>query len=75
MAYAYTGTVFAGPLAERDARPSLFSRVIHALAESRMHAAHRAMRARGYIIDENSLIVGDLPKVTLADDARLPFAR
>jgi hypothetical protein len=75
MAYAHTGTVFAGPLAERNARPSLIMRVINALAESRMHAARRAMRARGYLVDENSLIVGELPKVTLADDAELPFAR
>jgi hypothetical protein len=75
MAYAYTGTVFAGPLAERNARPSLIMHVVNALAESRRHAARRAMRARGYLVDENSLIVGDLPKMTLADDARLPFAR
>lgn len=75
MAYAYPGTVFAGPLADRNARPSPIMRMINALAESRMHAASRAMRARGYLVDENSLIVGDLPKVTLADDAKLPFAR
>ena len=75
MAYAYTGTVFAGPLAERNARPSLVMRVINALAESRMHAARRAMRARGYIVGESSLIIGDLPKTTLADDTKLPFAR
>ena len=75
MAYAYTGTVFAGPLTERNARPSLVMRVINALTESRMHAAGRMLRARGYIVDENSLIIGDLPKTTLASDARLPFAR
>jgi hypothetical protein len=75
MAYAYTGTVFAAPLAERAARPSLFMRIIDALAESRRHAAQRQINARAYLFQDSALTIGDLPKATLATDSRLPFAR
>jgi hypothetical protein len=75
MAYAYTGTVLAAPIEERAATPSLFARALAALAESRMHAARRQLRARGFIIDESGAVLDGLATVSLGEDRKLPFAR
>ncbi len=75
MAYAYTGAVFAAPVEERIARPSALARFFTALAESRVRAAGRHLRARGYLVDETGLVLGDAHRARLGTDSRLPFAR
>ncbi len=71
MAYAFTGTVFA-PAAGRE--PSLLARLVAAVSDSRRRAAARALRARGWAIDESRLVLEDLPHATLTKPSRLPFA-
>lgn len=73
MAYAYTGTVFAAPLATRDAKPSLFKRIIVAMTESRMRAAQREINARLHLLGDSALVLGELPATTLKSDGKLPF--
>jgi hypothetical protein len=75
MAYAFTGTIRTAPIEERLGNPSLLSRIIASMTESRMRAVRRELAARGYLTGETSLILGDTSKTTLASDARLPFAR
>lgn len=73
MAYAYTGTVFAAPLAERDSKPNLFMRIVTAMTESRMRAAQREINARAHLLSEAGLIVGDFPTTQPSVDGKLPF--
>ncbi|MGL4441206.1 MAG: hypothetical protein ACRCUE_18260 [Bosea sp. (in: a-proteobacteria)] len=73
MAYAYTGTVLAAPLAERDAKPSLFKRIITAMIESRMRAAQREINAHAHLLTDGPLTLGSLPTTTLNTDSKLPF--
>jgi hypothetical protein len=73
MAYAYTGTVLAGPIEERIARPSLFARIVQSMIASRMRSAQRELRARGFVVNETGVILDGIH--TSADDTKLPFAR
>lgn len=73
MAYAYTGTVFAAPLAERDLKPSLFKRIVNAMIESRARAARREINARGHLFNNTAMTLGNLPATTLQTDSELPF--
>jgi hypothetical protein len=80
MAYAYTGTVFAAPLAERDAatsqdKASLFTRLTNAIIASRMRSVRQALRSRGMELDENGVVLDGLNTVSLDEAAKLPFAR
>ncbi|MCX7326000.1 MAG: hypothetical protein NTZ14_16610 [Hyphomicrobiales bacterium] len=72
MAYAYTGTVFAAPLAERKERPTVLSQIINAMIESRMHTAQRQINAHRHLFEDSALILNNLPAATLQSDARPP---
>jgi hypothetical protein len=71
MAYAFTGTVLA-PAASRA--PSLIDRIVAAASDSRRRAAARALHARGWAVNESQLVLEDLPRASLAQRSRLPFA-
>ncbi len=73
MAYAYIGTVFAAPLAERNQRPSILTQIINAVIESRMRAARQQINARRHLFEDGALILNNLPAATLQSDAQLPF--
>lgn len=75
MAYAYVGTVFAAPLAERAARPSLFARIAGSIVESRTRAARRALNERLFLIEDARQIIGDTGATLPGDTPNLPFAR
>jgi hypothetical protein len=74
MAYAYTGTVFAAPLAERNERPTVLSQSINAMIESRTRTAQRQINAHRHLFEGSALILNNLPPATLQSDARLPFS-
>lgn len=73
MAYAYTGTVFAAPLAERDQKPSLFKRVFNAMIESRRRSAQRQINAHAHLFRDRVPHLGNLAATTLGTDTKLPF--
>ncbi len=75
MAYANIGTILAAPLAERDSRPSLFTRIVTAMTESRMRQAQREIRAHAHLVDGPNPVLDGMPKVTLLNDRQLPFIR
>ena len=75
MAYAYTGTINAAPLAERDAQPTIFARILRAMTESRMRAAMREIRAREHLFNQGDIATGGLPPASLKTDGSLPFTR
>jgi hypothetical protein len=75
MAYAYVGTVFAAPLAERAARPSLLAQIADGIVESRTRAARRALNERLFLIEEARQVIGETGATLPGGTPNLPFAR
>ncbi len=75
MAYANIGTILAAPLAERNTQPSLLKRIMNAMIESRMRQAQREIRAHAHLLRGPDPVLGEMPKMTLQNDAQLPFIR
>ncbi len=73
MAYAYTGIVFAAPLAERDAKPSLFKRILIAMMESRMRTAQREINAHMHLFGDGALTSDMKQAKTASAEMKLPF--
>ncbi len=74
MAQAAIFTTFSAP-AETVARPTLFSRIIAAMVESRLRAANRELRARAFLLDAPLDPLSGMPLQAPVDRADLPFNR
>jgi hypothetical protein len=83
MAYLQTGASHAADLfaphtrdtVRRPHRPSLVKRILDALIESRLRAAQREINAKAYLFDGRPPVLVELARVSLANDAKLPFIR
>ncbi len=63
---AYLSSPSFAPLAAPRTAPGLFARALQAISESRMRAARRELHARGHLVNETALVLGDVRSRTAA---------